>query len=296
MGGFLAVAILSSAAFAQSASLSGDKSVRDQGARSASRLESAIVGSPGLPPLPSGRSTVIGGAIRGVDRIRDQFTVNVFGGRTLKILFDARTQVYRDGFRTALSDLRPGAHVSVETMLDGTDVFARSIHLLSAVPEGECQGQVLNFDPGDGELTMRDVLSHEPVKVRVPPGTTIVRQGQAASVSSDRESAGLGKGALISVKFQPDNKGRGVASQIVILAAPGMAFVFVGSVAFLDLHSGELVLVDPRDEKRYEVFFDPDRFPMSSELHEGADVTVTANFDGERYVANAINISAASGK
>ncbi|MGA1984983.1 MAG: DUF5666 domain-containing protein [Candidatus Sulfotelmatobacter sp.] len=297
MGRFLAVAILSSAAFAQSASSAGSMTAQDQGAQrvSVSMLEGGLGGSPGLPTLPSGRSTVIGGAIRGVDHVRDQFTLNVFGGQKFKIVFDARTQVFRNGLKSTLLDLHPGDHVSVETVLDGTTVFARSIHVLSEVPEGECQGQVLNYRPDDGELTVRDVLSHEPFKLHVPAGTSIVGQGQAAS-SADRGLSALATGTLVSVKFQSDNKGHGVASLIVILATPGTAFVFVGNVAFLDLHLGQLVLVDPRDGKRYEVSFDSARFPMSRELHEGADVTVTADFDGARYVASAIAINAPSDK
>jgi len=296
MGRFLAVAILGSVAFAQSSSSVGSKSAQDQGGRPASRLESSLSGPSGLPPMPQGKSTVIGGAIRGVDRVRDQFTLDVFGGRTLKVLFDLRTQVYRDGLESALRDLRAGDHVSVETVLDGTTVFARSIHLLSGSPEGECQGQVMKYDPADRELTVRDVLSRGPVRLRIPAGTAIVRQGQAAGSSADIGSSDLATGTLISVKFQPDNKGRGVASQIAIVATPGTVFTFVGNVAFLDLHSGLLVLVDPRDEKRYELSFDAARFPMSRDLHEGADVTVTADFDGARYVASTITINSASDK
>jgi len=214
----------------------------------------------------------------------------------MKVLFDERTQVYRDGLRSALRYLRPGDQVSVETVLDGTTVFARSIHLLSVVPEGECQGQVLNYNPGDGELTVRDALSRQPVKLKVPAGTSIVRQGQADSASSDSGLSSLAKGTLISVRFQSDNKGHGVASQIAILASPGSAFMFVGNVTFLDLHSGLLVLVDPRDDQRYEVSFDSARFPISHELHEGVDLTVTAAFDGARYVANKIAINSPSTK
>jgi len=297
MGRFLAVAVLSSVAFAQSSSYAGSKSAQHQGAPTAFGLESPSA-SPkqGLPPLPRGKSTVIGGAIRGVDHIRDQFTLNIFGGRTLKVLFDERTQVYRDGLKGAPRDLRAGDHVSVETVLDGTTVFARSIHLLSALPEGECQGQVLNYDPIARELTVRDVLSREPVKLRVPAGTVFVRQGQTASTSSDNGSPDLVTGTLVSIKFQSDNKGHGVVSQLAILATPGTAFVFVGNVVFLDLDSGLLALVDPRDGSRYDVFFDSARFPMSREIHEGADVTLTADFDGSRYVARAITINSPSAK
>jgi Domain of unknown function (DUF5666) len=296
MGRLLAVVILSSVAFAQSVSSVGSKSAQEQRVQAASTPESAFGSPTRLPPMPLGKSTVIGGAIGAVDRVRDQFTLNVFGGRTLKVLFDERTQVYRDGLRSTLRDLRPGDHVSVETVLDGTTVFARSIHLLSAVPEGECQGQVLNYNPGDRELTVRDVLSRQPVKLQVPAGTSIVRQGQADSASPDSGFSSLTRGALISVKFQSDNKGHGVASKIAILAVPGAAFVFVGNVTFLDLRSGLLVLVDPRDDKRYEVSFDSARFPISHELHEGVDLTVTAAFDGARYVAHKIAINSPSAK
>jgi hypothetical protein len=294
MGRFLAVAILSGVALAQSSSSAGSPLAHDQGAQPVSRLNMALSGPAGLPPMPRGKSTVIGGAIRGVDHVRDQFTLNVFGGGALKVLFDQRTQVYRDGLKSALSDLRAGDHVSVETVLDGTAVFARSIHLLSGAPEGECQGQVMNYNPTDRELTVRDSLSRQPVQLRVPAGTAMIRQGQAASASSSVGSPDLAPGTLVSVKFQSDNKGHGVASGIAVLATPGTVFVFVGNVAFLDLHSGLLVLVDPRDDKRYDVFFDSARFPLSREIHEGADVTLTADFEGSRYVARAITINSPS--
>jgi hypothetical protein len=296
MGRFLVVAILSSVAFSQSSSSAGSKSAQEQSAQPVSRIESGLSGRPSLPPMPPGKSTVFGGAIRGVDRVRDQFTLDVFGGGTLKVLFDLRTQVYRDGLKGALRDLRAGDHVSVETVLDGTTVFARSIRLLSGSPEGECQGQVMSYDPEDHELTVRDALSRGPVHLRVPAGTPTFRQGQAASTSADISSSDLVTGTLISVKFHSDNKGRGVVSQIAILATPGTSFVFVGNVVFVDLHDGLLALVDPRDDKRYEVFFDSARFPMSREIHEGADVTLTADFDGSRYVAKAMTINAASDK
>jgi hypothetical protein len=254
--------------------------------------ESAPTGLPDLPPMPRGKSTVIGGAIREVDTVRDRFTLNVFGGRTLKILFDERTQVYRDGQKAPLRLLRTGDHVSVETVLDGTTVFARSVHMLSQLPEGECQGQVLNYNPGDGELTVRDALSREPVKLRLPAGAAVLSQEAGSSAAPG--SAHLAPGTLVSLKFQSDAKGHAVVSQISILATPGTAFMFVGKVVFLDLHSGLLALVDPRDDKRYEIFFDSARFPMSRDLHEDADVAVTADFDGARYVATALTVNSAS--
>jgi hypothetical protein len=291
---FLALVILSGAAFAQLSSSAGSKSAQDQAAASPASLVVASSGASSLPAAPKGKSTVIGGSIRGVDGVRDQFTLDVFGGRSLKVLFDERTQIYRDGVKSSIRDLRAGDHVSVETVLDGTTVFARSIHMLSELPRSDSQGQVTDYNFADHELTMRDAQSRQLVKFRVPDGTAFVRQGQAASSAVEPGPGDLVTGTLISVKFQSDNKGHGVASEVSILATPGTAFVFVGNVASLDLRSGLLVVVDPRDDKRYDVFFDSARFPVSRELHEGADVMVTADFDGARYVASAITVRAAA--
>ena len=111
-------------------------------------------GPEGLPgdllALPEGKSTEIGGTITDVDPVADRLNLKVFGGRSMKILFDERTQVYRDGVKTSLRDLHANDHASVETMLDGTAVFARSVHILSHSPQGECQGQVTSYDPGTG--------------------------------------------------------------------------------------------------------------------------------------------------
>jgi hypothetical protein len=290
MGRFLLVAILSGVAFAQSASPLDSNLAEDSGDQLASKLEGPSVVLPDLPAMPKGKSTVIGGAIRDVDGVRDQLTLNVFGARSIKILFDERTQVYRDGLKASLRDLRAGDHVSVETMLDGTTIFARSIHMLSQLPEGECQGQVVSYDRSNGELMVRDSLSTEPIKLRVSSATTISHQGQESS------SADLSSGALISVRFQADNVGKNVARNIVVLATPGSAFVFTGNVVFLDLHTGSLALVDPRDDKRYEISFDPDRFAISRDVHEGSDITVTANFDGQRYSASTVTVNPPAGK
>jgi hypothetical protein len=287
---FLVLAVLGGVALSQVSPSAGSKSAQDQSVSSSgSGLVSTTAGASSLPPLPKGKSTVIGGAIRGVDRVRDQFTLDVFGGRSLKVLFDERTLIYRDGVKSSQRDLRSGDHVSVETVLDGTTVFARSIHMLSESPAGDCQGQVMSYDAADRVLTVRDALSRQPIKFRLPGGLAFVRQGQAAS-SAEPGNADLDAGTLVSVKFQSDNKGHGVASQVSILAAPGSAFVFVGNVASLDLHSGLLVVVDPRDDKRYDIFFDSARFPVSRDLREGTDVMVTADFDGARYVASAITV------
>jgi len=241
-----------------------------------------------VPAAPSGRSTVIGGIIRNVDPVRDQFTLAVFGGRPMKILFDARTQLYRDGVKIAPDDLHSNEHASVETVLDGTDVFAISIRMLSHSPEGECQGQVLRYDPATHELTVSAALSREPIKLLLPLGTPVLRQEQAAS-SPGHHPSELAAGTLISARFTSDNQGRGIASQIAILATPGSTFIFIGNVSFLDFHSGLLVVADARDGRTYRISFNPAQFPVTRQLHPGDHLSVTASFDGAGYVATGLS-------
>lgn len=241
-----------------------------------------------LPPPPSGKATVIGGSIRKVDPVQDEMTLKVFGGHSMKILFDARTRFYRNGVRTPLRDLHSGEHASVETVLDGTQIFARSIHILSRAPDGQCQGQVVSYDPVSRELSVSPALSREPITIRVPAGTPIVRGGQNASASAG--SNGLESGSLVSVMFTSASDGRGIAKKIEILAAPGSSFVFTGNITFLDMHAHEMAVTDAKDGNSYKISFDPSQFPVSLQLHEGDRVKVTAMFDGHRYVANAISI------
>src|SRR5579871_689240 len=99
-------------------------------------------GMPSLPPAPGGTTTTIGGTIRNLDLVRDELSLAVYGQRPMKILFDERTQVYRDGVKVPLRDLHPEVHASVQTALDGSNVFAVSIHVLSEAPEGDCRGRV----------------------------------------------------------------------------------------------------------------------------------------------------------
>ena len=251
---------------------------------------SAPAASSKLPPTPKGRSTVLGGEIRDVDPVRDQFTLKIFGGQSVRILFDERTQLYRNGSRIPLLDLRPDGHASVETILDGTKIFALRVHTLSQSPEGDTRGLVSSYNPQTGELTINVASSQDPIKLHVPAGTPVVRVGQNASPAQQPGSSDLARGSLVEVKFKSGSGGRGVATHVDILATPGSAFVFSGTLSFLDLHSGRFVIVDPRDNHTYEIAFDPSRFLASRDLHDGVAVKVTTNFDGTRYVASEITI------
>jgi hypothetical protein len=284
---FIVMLVLTITAFSQ-VTFARQVTQQSAPAQSAPPPQNAAPGLDTLPPRPPGKSTVIGGAIQNVDPVRDQFTLKVFGGKPMKILFDERTQIYRDGKRAPLRDLRPDDHASVETVLDGTKVFALSVHVLSQLPEGERQGQVMDYNSEARELTVSDIMGQGPLKLKVPIDTPILHVGQAASTSRGTGTSDLVKGTLVSVKFKSDNQGRGIASQISVLATPGSAFVFSGNITFLDLRSKVLVLVDPTTDSSYKINFDPVRLPLSKDLHEGERVRVTATFDGGSYVATGI--------
>jgi len=236
-------------------------------------------------PLPQGKASLIGGMVTHLDRVRDQMTIQVFGGKNMKLLFDGRTRVYRDGTSGSFRDLQEGQRVYLDTQLDGTKVFARNIRVVTHTATGDSSGQVLKYDAERGQLILRDSISPEPIRLRVDANTRILN-GERVIPASD-----LQPGTLVSVRLTPDGSGRGVAREISILATPGSKFIFSGRVTFLDLHNGIIAVVDPRDKKRYEVRFDPSTTQVSNDLREGADVTLVTDFDGTRYLANAIMVN-----
>lgn len=289
MARVLAVVMLGGAFIGQLAVVSA-RSEQLPGPQSALASATASVSVPALPPAPHGKSTILGGEIVSVDPVRDELTLKVFGERKTKILFDERTQVYRDGKKIPLRSLASASRASVQTLLDGTHVFALSIHILSQSPEGDFQGSVLNYNPVTRTLTVSAAQMRDPIKLLLPVNTPIFREGQGPSSSSPSGESVLVKGTLISVTFESDKEGRGVASQVAILATPGSAFVFSGNLTSLDMHSGSLVLVDLRDDKSYQIFFDSNRLPASRNLHEGDSVRVNTTFDGTRYVASSLTL------
>lgn len=243
-----------------------------------------------LLPQAHGQTTLVGGTVRTLDHVRDQVTIRVFGGGEMVVLFDGRTHFYRDGQAASSLELQTGERIYVDTAMAGSKIFARSLRVLSASANGQSNGQIQSFDPGSGELLLRDVLAAEPARFRLAPNATVLQDGHAAS------RADLRTGSLVSLKFSPAAKGPGLIQEISILAQPGGTFVFSGRVSHLDLHTGLLVLVDPRDSKSYDIHFDPATTGVEDRLFEGGDVTVTTSFDGARYTANSIVVNAVPGK
>jgi hypothetical protein len=239
---------------------------------------------PDLPSLPSKNISLIGGTIEKLDRVRDQITLRIFGGGRMKIHFDPRTHIYSKGGEGQESDLHPGDRVSIDTVLNGSTLFARSIRLKTAVG-GESEGLVISYHSNNGELVVRDALSPKPFELRLTSQTLLFEEGQPTSTTR------LQPGTLVAVQFDTEQNGRVVARQVSVLAKPGASFTFVGRVTALDLSSGLLTLISATDGGNYEIYLDPSAVPVGDSLHVAADVTVVTTFDGNRYVARNVTVN-----
>jgi hypothetical protein len=255
---------------------------------SAADSEAASAVLPDIPRLPPGKTTIFGGAIRSFDPVRDQFTLDVVGQRPMHVLFDERTQVFRDGSKIPLRELGPEEHASVETTLDGDNVFAVSIHILSRPAEGQYEGRVVSYAPNTGALFVDASSSRDPLKVFISNNTQFLRAGQRQFASVPSGPRDLAQGSLVSITFQSREPGHAVARAITVLAVPGSTFSFNGSVASIDLHSGSLVLVDANDQKTYQISFNAVLFPESRTLHPGDHVLITATYNRTGFVATTI--------
>jgi hypothetical protein len=238
-----------------------------------------------VPPLPRGISTTLGGSIHDIDPVLDRFTLHIVGEKPMKILYDERTQLFVDGKRISLRQLRPAEHASVQTALDGTSVFAISVHILSRLQQGDYSGQVLSYDPTTGDLDLVGAHGGDPIRLRVSSSTTFERKGQGSSTSTAAGPGDLQRGSLISLQFDPDGKGRGSATRITLLATPGSTFVFSGNLIALDTHTGTMSVLDPRNDQTYQIEFNPASLPSIQSIHPGQHVRVSAEYDGTRYLA-----------
>jgi len=238
---------------------------------------------PDTKPVPRSKATLVGGTIAKLDRVRDQVTVQVFGGGRMNALFDPRTRVFLAGKEATLADLKVGERVYLETMLDDGTVFARTIRLKATPGAGQSQGTVLKYRIDRGELTLRDAIAPNPVHVRINSATKFTQGDRAVAASV------LTAGSLVSVTFNSEGNGRDVAREISVLALPGTRYTFAGQVVHIDLRAGLLVLNSSSDRKTYEIYLDPSVAPDDN-LHPGSSVTVVTNFEGSRYVARSLTI------
>jgi hypothetical protein len=240
---------------------------------------------PELPPQPKGKTTIVGGRIRAVDHVRDCLILDIFGGGHMTVLFDERTHAFSGEQPGSLDDLKEGERAYVDTTLDGNDVFARNIRVLPSSPTGQGNGQIVDYDASRRELILRDTLSPRPVKMHLMAGATIVRGDEAAT------PADLQPGTLVQLSFVSGTNKQPMVSQISILALPGATFFFSGQVTFLDLHRGLVVVVDPRDNKSYEIYIDANDRELARKIQEGADVMIEARFNGSHYEARNVTVN-----
>jgi hypothetical protein len=239
-------------------------------------------GFPDLPNLPKGPASLIGGTVRRVDPIRDRMVVRAFGGRDISIDYDVRTNVLRGAARADLREVRPGTRVYVDTILKDGRIFAKTLRIEGGSVLGETRGQVLGYDAGRGLLKVRDIISAQPLILRLTSRTDIRSGDQPAS------TADLVNGTLVEINFQGVSDGPSVAETIKVMARPGSTFVFTGRIAVIDLRDSHVTLYGQSGQNTFEVGLHSLPASERLQLKQGADVIVHARFDGEKYEAQSI--------
>jgi hypothetical protein len=236
-------------------------------------------------PMPRTTTTLVGGTITGVDRMRNRLTLHVFGGNRWTVNFDERTHIFHNGRETTQMALKKGERVYVDTQLDNNkhDIFARNIRVGVAELPADADGQIIAIDTKHNELTLRDTLNSVPVRFAVDPETRI-SNGQTPAAFKD-----VKPGTLVHVRFAASSPNRGLAREVSIIAVPGSTFTFSGKVTFLDLHRGLLAVQNSTDDKNYEIHFAPAAVSDRSNLGVGRDVLVRATFEGARYMAQSVS-------
>ena len=219
-----------------------------------------------------------------IDRIRQELSLHPFGGGSMRVSFDDRTHIFRDGVETTQMGLRKGDKVYVDTLTDQGRVLAKNIRVQATMQTADARGQVVGLR--NGRMEIREQLTAEPVRFEVAPDTVIHLRDGAGSV------ADLRPGALVEVRFAPASPDRWIAREVRVLAAPGARFVFAGKVTHIDMRTGTLALLNAADQRSHEVAFDAGN-PAYRRVQTGAEVTVEAEFDGARYRAQSLHIDTA---
>ena len=239
----------------------------------------------GVPPLPKGKVSLIGGTVQKIDRLRNRVKVKTFGGgKSMSMAFDERTHIYRDGVETTERGIRQGDRVYVDTMLDGGRLFARNIRVVTSLKPSDAQGQIVFYDARSGRMTVRDDLSATPVSFRVTHDT-VVKGGDGQGAIE------LVPGALVTVRFAPDKSNRDLAREISVLAVPGTMVTFSGKVRHLDMSTRTIAVENLTDNKTYELSFEPG--VVKNDVTVGSDVSVSAVFRGKGYKAQSVSTSQA---
>ena len=239
-----------------------------------------------LPPLPKNKVSLIGGTVAKLDPIQNRLTVQTFGGKQkMRLGFDVRTRFYRDGQASNQRELKPGQRVYVDTQLEGTRIFAKTIWIETQAPVGDARGQVMSYDSGAGTLTLRDELSSQPTKFHLDPSVVVHQEKETRSV------ADLKPGSLVSLTFGSQGPERGTVHEINVLAQPGASFSFFGKVTFLDLSRRIIAIANEPDSKTYDIYLEALPSSVLRDVRQGSEVGISAVFDGSHYVARSIELA-----
>lgn len=269
---------------------SGDQNGQSSSNPDAERERSGADPLLDLPPLPNNPATLVGGVVARLDRIRDRMALRPFGGGDMTIAFDSRTKIYRNGEPGTMHDIKPGSRVYVDTMLNGDQVFARSIRVQTGAGQGEARGQVLAYDRKHNVLTLREQVAPQPIKLRVSQQTAVQVNGKPASIAE------LQPGSLVAIRFESGNDKRDMAREIRVLATPGASFTFAGTVTFLDLRARRMAMDNRTDGENYEILIKSVPASMLRNLRVGSDATVKAVFDGQNYQARELEVTSPAAK
>jgi hypothetical protein len=237
------------------------------------------------PPLPKGKTTLIGGLATSVDHVRNRMTVQPFGkGTKVKVFIDERSHIYRNGTETTILGIHKGDRVYVDTMLASNDrIFARNVRVLTESGLAELRGQVISTNPEHGTINVRDQLSAKPVSFIVNGAT------KYSSTKGNATVADLQPGSLIDVQFSP-RRDQAVAQEVKVLARPGDNYIFSGVVTDLNMRTSSFFLDNKSDDESYEVHFSRNAVTNVSELRVGAEVTARTVFDGKQYTASNVRV------
>jgi hypothetical protein len=238
-----------------------------------------------LPPIPANTVSLLGGTVTKLDRVRDRIGIRAFGGDEKTVTFDVRTKFYRGSTEVADRELQAGQRIYVDTMLNGTEVFAKNIWIEDGSALGTGAGQVIGYDQKKGILKVRDQLTAETLQFHLNP-KTVIKEG-----SEIRSANVLVPGALVSLTFSP-GKAHTAVNTVEVLARPGNSISFFGSVTFLDLSRNILAVQNRPDGKTYEINIDGIPRDTIRKLHPGTVVGVAAVFDGKQYTARTLGFAA----